>query len=118
MAASSDGPALALRDHLVPLVRERGTIEVQRDAVRVIVLRAGELTIEHWTPFNDLSPADAASPGYRHALAQQHSLPDLAYGLDVWQADVRVIRVLWADSGAFKVVDFVRGPWEGTALGL
>jgi hypothetical protein len=118
LASSSDGPALAIRDHLVPLVRERGTLEVQSDTVRLIVLRAGELTIEHWTPFNDPSLTDAASPGYRHALAQQHSVPDLPYGLDVWHAHRRMLRLLWADTGAFKVVDFVRGPWEAEALGL
>lgn len=118
LASSSDGPALAIRDRLVPLVRERGTLELQRDTVRLIVLRAGELTIEHWTPFNDPSPTDAASPGYRHALAQQHSLPDLPYGLDVWHGDLRVMRLLWADSGAFEVADFIRGAWEAQALAL
>jgi hypothetical protein len=41
LVSSSDGPALAIRDHVVPLVRERGTLEVQRDTVRLIVLRAG-----------------------------------------------------------------------------
>ncbi|WP_237213344.1 hypothetical protein [Falsiroseomonas oryziterrae] len=118
LASSSDGPALAIRDHLVPLVRKRGTLQVQRDAVRLIVLQAGELTIEHWTPFNDPSPAEPASPGYRHALSQQHSVPDLPYGLDVRHAGHRVMRLLWADSGAFKVADFVRGPWEAEAFGL
>jgi hypothetical protein len=52
---------------------------------------------------------DASSPGYRHALAHQHTLPDLPYGLDVWCADARVMRLLWADGGAFKAVDFTRG---------
>jgi hypothetical protein len=116
LASSSDGPALAIRDHLVPLVRERGTLGVQRDTVRLIILRTGGLTIEHWTPFNDLAPGDAASPGYRHALTQQHRQPDLPYGLDVWQGDLRVMRLLWADGGEFQVVDFVRGPWEEEAL--
>jgi hypothetical protein len=41
LVSSSDGPALAIRDYVVPLVRERGTLEVQRDTVRLIVLRAG-----------------------------------------------------------------------------
>lgn len=118
LVSSGDSPALAIRDHLVPLVRQRGTIEVQRDAVRVVVLREGELTIEHWTPFNELSRDEAASPGYRHALAQQHSRPDLPYGLDVWHAGDRVMRLLWSDDGAQELVGFTRGRWEAAALAL
>ncbi|MGG5808270.1 hypothetical protein [Falsiroseomonas sp. CW058] len=118
LVPSSAEPALAIRDHLVPLVRQQGTIEVQRDAVRLVVLRRGEWRIEHWTPFNDLAPGDAASPGYRHALSQQRGLPDLAYGLDLWHGGARVLRVLWSDSGAFELAEFARGAWEAEALTL
>ena len=118
LVSSDDGPALAIRNHVVPLIRARGTLEVQRDTVRLTVLQIEELTFEHWTPFNDPSPEDAASPGYRHALTHQHTLRDLPYGLDVWLADLRVMRLLWADCGTFDVVDFVRGAWETEALAL
>lgn len=118
LVSSGDGPALAIRDHLVPLVRERGTLEVQRDAVRLVVLSDGAWTIEHWTPFNDLASGEAASPGYRHALAQQHSVPDLPYGLDVRHAGTRVMRLLWSEGGAFQLVEFARGAWEAEALAL
>ncbi|WP_133220828.1 hypothetical protein [Paracraurococcus ruber] len=86
--------------------------------MRLVVLRHGALTIEHWTPFNDLSADEASSPGYRHALAQQHSQPDLPYGLDVWHAGKRVLRLLWADNGALDLAEFVRGAWEAEALAL
>jgi hypothetical protein len=118
LVSSGDGPALAIRDHIVLLVRARGTLEVQRDAVRLIVLRTGDWAFEHWTPFNDRSTGGAASPGYRHALTHQHTLADLPYGLDVWHADLRVLRLLWADGGAFAVVDFIRGDWEARAIAL
>lgn len=118
LASSGDEAALAIRDHLVPVVRRRGTLEIQRDAVRLIVLRDGVFTIEHWTPFNELSAEEASSPGYRHALAQQHGTPDLPYGLDVWHAEKRVMRLLWADDGALALVEFARGPWEAEALAL
>jgi hypothetical protein len=118
LVSSSDGPALAIRDHLLPLLRKRGSLEVQRDAVRVIVLRTGEWVFEHWTPFNDLSPGEASSPGYRHALQRQHTEPDLPYGLDVWRGGTKVLSVLWADSGAFEVAAFARGGWEAEALAL
>ena len=118
LVSSGDGPALAIRDHLLPLVRERGSLEVQRDAVPVIALRVGEWVFEHWTPFNDLSLGEASSPGYRHALQRQHTKPDLPYGLDVWCAGTRVLSVSWADDGAFEVIAFARGGWEAEAMAL
>jgi hypothetical protein len=118
LVSSGDGPALAIRDHLLPLVRHRGSLEVQRDTVRVIALRTGDWVIEHWTPFNELSPEEASSPGYRHALRRQHAAPDLPYGLEVRHAEAKVLSVLWADDGAFEVSCFVRGDWEAEALRL
>jgi hypothetical protein len=117
LVSSSDDRALAIRDHLLPLVRERGTLETQRGSVRLISLRMDPWVFEHWTPFNELSPGEASSPGYRHALARQRTTPDLPYGLDVWHG-AKVLSVLWADDGAFEVVSFVRGPWEEEALAL
>jgi hypothetical protein len=117
LAWSSDDRALAIRDHLLPLVRDRGTVEVQRASVRLTTLETGPWVLHHWTPFNDLSTDEASSPGYRHALERQHARPDLPYGLEVWHG-VKVLSVLWADDGAFEVVTFVRGSWEDEALGL
>jgi hypothetical protein len=118
LVSSGDGPALAIRDRLLPLVRNRGSLEVQRDTVRVIALRTGDWVIEHWTPFNELSPEEASSPGYRHALQRQHAAPDLPYGLEVRHAGAKVLSVLWADDGSFEVACFVRGAWEAEALRL
>lgn len=118
LVSSGDGAALAIRDHLVSLVRARGDLEIQQDAVRLVVLRAGEWRIEHWTPFNDLAAEEASSPGYRYALAEQHSAPDLPYGLDVWHGGNRVMRLLWADAGTHDLIEFVRGGWEVEALAL
>lgn len=115
LVSSSDDRALAIRDHLLPLVRERGTLERQRGPVRLITVQLGCWSFHHWTPFNELSPGEASSPGYRHALQRQHKKPDLLYGLDVWYG-AKVLSVLWADNGAFEVVRFVRGPWEDEAL--
>ena len=114
---SGNDRALAIRDHLLPLIRQRGTLQVQRDAVRIIALEADPWRFNHWTPFNDLAPEQAASPGYRHALEQQRSHPGLPYGLDVWHGE-KVLRVLWADHGAFAVDSFIRGDWEDQALAL
>ena len=118
LVSSGDGQALAIRDHLLPLVRGHGTLEVQRGPVRLVVLRTGPWTVEHWTPFGELSPDEASSPGYRHALERQRTAPDLPYGLDLWRDGARVLGVLWSDDGACEVAAFVRGPWEDEALAL
>jgi hypothetical protein len=117
LVSSSDARALAIRDHLLPVVRKHGRLQVQHGALRLIVLEIGPWAVNHWTPFNALSPEEASSPGYRHALERQHSRPDLPYGLDVWHGE-NVLRVLWSDHGLAEVVIFVRGPWEEEALQL
>jgi hypothetical protein len=117
LAASSDGRALAIRDHVLPLLRESGALEVQRDTVRVIELRRDTWVFRHWTPFNELTSGEASSPGYRHAIERQRTQPDLPYGLDVWHG-TRVLRILWADDGSFEVASFVRGAWEDEVLAL
>jgi len=117
LVSSDDDRALAIRDHVLPIVREHGTIEVQRSSVRLTTLKLGPLLLHHWTPFNDLSPDDASSPGYRRALERQKIRPDLPYGLDVWRGE-KVLSILWEDNGAFEVASFVRGPWEEEALAL
>ena len=117
LASSGDERALAIRDHLLPLIRERGALENQRGAVRLIVLETGDWTVNHWTPFSDLSSGEASSPGYRHAVERQHTRLDLPYGLEVWRGS-KVLSILWSDDGSFKVVTFVRGSWEDDALKL
>jgi hypothetical protein len=118
LVASSDDRALAIRDRLLPLVRERGTVEVQHGAVRLVALEMDPWVFHHWTPFNDLLPDEASSPGYRHAIERQHATPDLPYGLEVWRGGPKVLSVLWADDGSFEVASFVRGEWEEEALAL
>ena len=118
LVSSGDGRAVAIRDHLLPLLREHGTLEVQRGPVRLVALRTGPWTMEHWTPFADLSPDEASSPGYRHAVERQRTKPDLPYGLDVRHDGTRVLGVLWSEDGAYEVAAFVRGPWEDEALAL
>ncbi len=117
VVSSADDRALAIRDHLLPLIREHGAIENQRGPVRVVSLRMGDWAFSHWTPFSELAADEASSPGYRHALERQRRQSDLPYGLDVWRGE-KVLSILWADDGAFEVVQFVRGPWEDEALAL
>jgi hypothetical protein len=109
LVSSGDGPTLALRDHLVALVRERGSLEVRRSHARMVALRTGPWLLEHRTPFSDLATDEASSPGFRHILQQQRTAPSLPYKLKVQHAEVKVLRILWADNGTFEVVDSTRG---------
>ena len=120
LVSDSDGRVLAIRDHVLPLLRERGTVQLQRDAVRVTELRTGHWVLRHWTPFNELGDDEASSPGYRHAIERQRSQQTLPYGLDISHGAelTKVLSVLWADDGAIKVMTFIRGPWEDEALAL
>lgn len=121
VAASSDARALAIRDHLLPLIREHGVIEDLEDkssSLRLMVLEQDPWRFTHWTPFNALTRTEASSPGYRHALENQHTRPDLPYGLDVYHAQAKVLSLLWGDDGASQVLVFIRGAWEEAALAL
>jgi hypothetical protein len=118
LVSSGDDRALAIRDHLLPMVRAHGLLEVQRGTLRLTTLQKGPWTVTHWTPFNDLAPDEASSPGYRHALERQQAGPALSYGIEIWHNADKVLCMLWVDDGTSEIISFVRGPWEGEALRL
>ena len=117
LVSSNEGQALAIREHLLPLIRTRGTLEHQPGALCAIALQLDPWLFKHWTPFQELGSDEASSPGYRHALEHQRTAPSLPYGLEVWRGD-KLLSVLWADDGTFRVDHFVRGPWEDEVLEL
>ena len=117
LVASGDERAMSIRDHILPLLRARGLLAQQRDAVRTIEFRADAWLFRHWTPFNDLAPGEASSPGYRHAIERQRSQQTLPYGLEIWRDDL-LLRMLWADDGSLDVARFVRGAWEDEVLAI
>lgn len=118
LAASSEERAIAIRDHILPLIRQDGTVDVQRDVVRLTELRVRTWVFCFWTPFNQLGREEASSPGYRHAIDRQRSRKALPYGLDIWEGTARLLRILWSDEGAVEVASFARGPWEDEILQL
>jgi hypothetical protein len=121
VAASSDARALAIRDHVLPLIREHGIIEdleEKNSSLRLIVLERDPWLFTYWTPFNALTRTEASSPGYRHALERQHTRPDLPYGLEIWHERAKVLSLLWADEGLLEVLTFDRGAWEEAMLAL
>ena len=108
---------MAIRDHVLPLLRARGSLEIQRDSVRVIELGLDPWLFRHWTPFNEMQAGEASSPAYRHAIERQRPQQTLPYGLEIWESGL-VLRMLWADDGSLDVIDFLRGPWEDEVLAL
>lgn len=110
--------AIAIRDHVLPLLRAHGTVEVQRDIVRLTELRIKAWVFRFWTPFNELGREEASSPGYRHAIERQRSRMSLPYGLDIEEGSARVLRILWSDNGTVDVAGFIRGQWEDEVLCL
>lgn len=117
LVASGDDRAVRIRDHVLPLLRARGSLEMQRDMVRVIELQLGGWRFRHWTPFNELAAGEASSPAYRHAIERQRTQQTLPYGLEVWHGEL-LLRMLWADDKSLDVVSFLRGPWEDEVLAL
>ena len=116
---TTDTPrAIAIRDHALPLLRQHGKVQVQRDVVRLTELRIMAWTFRFWTPFNELGREEASSPGYRHAIEKQRSRTSLPYGLDISEGSARIFRILWSDDGTVDVASFVRGPWEDEILRL
>lgn len=117
LVSSGDERAGAIRDHLLPLIRESGRLELQHDAVRLTSLELPPWLFRYWTPFNEPPPDEAASPGYRHALERQRSQSEMPYGLEVWR-DEKLLCILWADDGSLAVESFLRGSWEDEVLAL
>lgn len=117
LVSTDNGAALAIRDHLLPLIRQRGSIRVQCGPLRLVTWQTGAWTFNHWTPFNEACVEMAASPGYRHALEGQYMRPTLGYGMDIW-LEHKLLNVLWGDGGPFLVLSFARGPWEEQVMAL
>ena len=117
LVATNNGRAIAIRDHVLPLLRQGGAIQVQRDAVRVTELRIGVWMFRLWTPFNELSREEASSPGYRRAIERQRTRKALPYGLDIWYGTTKVLQMLWSDDDeTIEVMIFVQGPWADQVL--
>ena len=118
LASSNDHLALAIRDHVLPLIRARGILGEQWGGLRRITLTTGAWSFSHWTPFKTLAAGEASSPGYRHAIEQQRAGPTLEYGLDIRHHGAKVLGLLWSDNGSFDVNLFERGAWEAQVLEL
>ena len=111
--------ALAIRDHLLPLIRAQGVMEELGGSgprmARMVVWRTGLFAFALRSPFTPWP--DAAPLSYGAALAKQRASPLMPWGLDVWHGR-KVLSLQWDDAGRVEVISFNRGPWEDEALSL
>jgi hypothetical protein len=120
MSAPSDPTerAVAIRDHLLPLIRERGAAqEISGPTGDMAVWKVGNFTFALHSPFNPWRVETPPAAAYSQALARQRSKTAPAWGLDVWHGG-KVLSLRWDDPGGIEVVSFFRGPWEEAALAL
>ena len=110
--------ALAIRDHLLPLIRSHSTMqEVSGMAGRPAVCKVGSFTCTLRGPF---TPWPAEAPpvtSYEQAISRQRAKPALPWCLEVWHGHT-VLNLQWEDDGTVEVISFTRGPWEDDALAL
>jgi hypothetical protein len=108
--------ALAIRDHLLPLIRAHGfVLEAGGGSLRIVMWRAGRFRFALRGP--PITPWPGTSPpgSYAAALARQRADPVPPWGLDVWH-DRKVLSLRWDDAGRAEVISFNRGRWEAEAL--
>ncbi len=111
--------AVAIRDHLLPLIRVQGAMEeIGGSGLRMVMWKAGRFAFALRSPFTACGGSRRHPPGsYSAALAKQRANPVLPWGLDVWHGR-KVLSLQWDDAGRVEVISFTRGPWEDEALAL
>ena len=110
--------ALAIRDHLLPLIRSRGTMrEVSGAAGRLAVCEMEGFTCTLRGPFTAWPAEAPPTASYEQAISRQRAKPALPWCLEVWHGHT-VLNLQWGDDGALEVVSFTRGLWEDTVLAL
>src|SRR5918995_1801362 len=110
--------ALAIRDHLLPLIRAQGTMEeIGGSGMRTVMWKAGRFAFALRSPFTAWGIKALPPRSYSAAQAKQRANPVLPWGLDVWHGR-KVLSLQWDDAGRVEVISFNRGPWEDEALSL
>ena len=110
--------AIAIRDHLLPLIRVHGAMqEVSGAAGRMAVWKAGSLTCAVRSPFTPWLAEEPPAASYEQAISRQRAKPALPWALDVWHGH-KVLSLQWDDKDRIEVISFARGTWEAEALAM
>ena len=124
--------AFVIRNHLLSVVRERGTQERPGSPGRRVpstMWSEDKLKVAFYDPVTrmavDAVSTSPASSMYRKMLAEELASPNmLPYGLDVWTSLKvigikweKVMSVQWSDYyGPIDLISFRSGDWERIAL--
>jgi hypothetical protein len=100
--------AVTLRELALKAMRERGTWE-KADPINLMMLRHGEITIGHRTPFQRQPEPNQKTKYYLALLGGPEPLP---FGLDVWHGRKKVLGIEWDMDGRVVVMSFTPGDWE------
>ena len=114
MAAEEERAAARIRDHIVPLIRARGSGQPVGPASHVM-WAAGPFRFE-LRSITSPNPLRADAPAFAEALAKHDAGKMLPNGLDVW-CNRKVLCIEW-DADKLTVNSFHRGPWEEELLAL
>ena len=107
--------ARAIRDFILPFVRENGKLQ-RIGTISVLDWETTDWRFMHRTPFTKWPSLDAPTDNYLEALIQQSLEPILPYGLDVWRGP-KVMSIEWSDD-AFNIISFHSGSWEAELLNI
>lgn len=109
--------ALAIRDHLLPLIRANGTlVQVGNASMKVLAWKMLPWGFSLRTPFSPF-PAGRAPRTQQEAVLKQQAGEQMGYGLDIGYEGKKVFNLEWDDT-RHVVVTFKRGGWEEEALHL
>jgi len=112
--------ALAIRDHILPLVRERGVpqrLKAGEGFVSTTKWQHAVFTFGLWAPnyMPSGGPVD-----YALAVAVQDMVEAaMPHGLDVWHAHVgKVLSMEWDADGRANLISMRPGSWEAELLAI
>jgi hypothetical protein len=112
--------AIAIRDHVLPLVRERGVPErfkVGDGFVSATRWKHAVFTFWLWTP--NYTPT-RGPVDYAVAVAVQDAAEAaLPYGLDVWHSGIgKVLSLEWDQGDRARLISMRPGSWESELLSV
>ena len=108
--------AIAIRDHVLPLLRAHATIRPISGVGSAAWWEVNCFQFVLTTPFSDF-PDRPAARSYDEARLLQQSRKSFPYRLDVWHGK-KVMSVEWTEDGRFRLISFWPGIWQAEALGI
>ncbi|MFH5927504.1 hypothetical protein [Roseomonas xinghualingensis] len=114
MASEEACAAAIIRDHVEPLLREKGHVQPVGPTSQ-LMWEAGPFRFALRTVLSP-EPLRPDAPAYAKAQGETEAHRMLPNGLEIWHNE-KVLSIEW-DAAELKVMKFERGPWEQEVLML